>query len=240
MLRLDASNPKTMPDLIEEVIPPNRVHLLAGLSDAGKTRWVIPAMLQWEAGLNVLGRASHPCPWAYVAGDRTIEEARETIRDMSLDPDAIRIIPAFGKHNKNWVNILLAASALRPQPRLLVVEGFGDLCEGERKFEVREFLSRVIAICQGGTDFPDGLTILGVMESPKLKPAERYSNPRQRVSGVSAWGYHTSTVLLVEAVPGDDAMETSDRTFWVCTKRGKRRKLEAHFDDRGILTVSNY
>src|SRR5260221_9687737 len=92
--------------LIEEVLPTRRVHLLGGVSDAGKTRWVIPAMLDWEDRKEVLGRASHPVPWAYVIGDRTHQEAKDTMHTMGINPDRIRCIPAFGRENKNYLKVL--------------------------------------------------------------------------------------------------------------------------------------
>lgn len=227
-----------MPALIDEVLPSNRVHLLAGVSDAGKTSWAIPTLIKWSNGEEVLGRRSHPVPWAYVAGDRIVEEAEDKVHQMGYTLNDIRIIPAFGKHNKNWINILIAASAMEPKPGLLVVEGFSDLPDGESKKEVREFLGSVSAFCQGPTvEFPKGITILGIVESPKPKPGEKYANPRHRVSGVSAWGYHSSTVIIIEGIEKDEALEQPYRQIWVCPKTGLRRKLGATFDERGRLLV---
>lgn len=224
-----------MPYLIDEVLPTNRIHLLGGVSDAGKTRWVLPAMLDWEAGKNVLGRASHPCPWAYVIGDRLEVEAHDTMNSMGINPASVRCIPAFGAHNKNWLQILIAAAALRPIPQLLVIEGFSDLPETDTRVGVRTFLGSVGSFCQGAKEFPQGLTILGIVESPKQKPFERYKNPRHRVSGVSAWGYHSSTILLLEGDKGDDELLLPTRTLWVCMKNGIRRKVQAAFDQKGRL-----
>src|SRR5258707_15300982 len=114
--------PKT-PCLIDDILPTHRVHLLAGVSDAGKTRWVIPPMLDWAAGRPVLERTSRPKPWAYVIGDRTQREAADTMADMGIDIDTIPCIPAFGPH-RSANEILLAAQRMNPQPQLLVWEGF--------------------------------------------------------------------------------------------------------------------
>jgi hypothetical protein len=158
---------------------------------------------------------------------------------MGIDPFRIRCIPAFGRENKTVNEILIAASRMDPVPELLVWEGFQDAPEGERKKDVRSFLCNMAAYCEGDRGFPRGLTILGIVESPKLKPAERYPNPRQRVSGVSAWGYHTSTILLLESVEGDPSFLQPDRVLWVCIKNGKRRQLAASFDAKGRLVVQN-
>lgn len=221
--------------LVDDVLPARRVHLLGGVSDAGKTRFILPALLDWEQSKPFLGRASHPVPWAYVVGDRPLVEAQDTISSMGHNPASIRMIPAYGLHNKNWYEIVRAARALVPIPQLLVIEGFGDLPNGEHKKEIRGFLSDVSAYCESTADFPSGLTILGIMESPKLKPNEKYRNPRQRVSGVSSWGFHTSTVIIIES--DDEECTGPDRTFWVCMKGAQRRKLRGSFDTQGRLIV---
>lgn len=225
-----------MSDLIDGVLPSHRVHLLGGISDAGKTRWVLPAMIDWAQGLPIFGNTSHPAPWAYVAADRTVQEANETIANLGLNPPDIRIIPAFGLHNKSALEILRAALKLEPIPELLVWESFQDMC-GEQKSDIKEFLGSMCAYCEANQEFPNGLTILGVVESPKQKPYERYANPRQRISGRSAWSYHTSTNILIEATTGDEEMLTPTRTVWVCAKGKQRRKLAANFDPQGRLLV---
>lgn len=222
--------------LVEKILPARRVHLLAGVSDAGKTRFIIPAMLNWQAGKPFLGYESHPAPWAYVAGDRTMEEAQDTIGSMGIDPADVPMIPAFGKDDKAINKIMLTAVAMNPRPQLLVIEGFSDLVGGhDTRRDVRAFLSNVSAYCNNSVEFPDGLTVLGIVETPKMKPAEQYANPRQRVSGVSSWGFHTSTVMLIEYLKADKDCESQERMIWACMKNSIRRKFAAQFDENGRL-----
>ena len=228
-----------IPCLIDDVLPTHRVHLLAGVSDAGKTRFVIPAMLDWALGKPVLERPSHPKPWAYVIGDRTQREAADTMNDMGIDIDAIPCIPAFGQDRKTANEILLAAQKMTPQPQLLVWEGFHDAPDGERKKDVQSFLSRMAMNCEDERSFPKGLTILGICESPKLKPAERYPNPRQRVSGVSAWGFHSSTILLIENIENDPSYLQPQRIIWICSKIAIRRQVLATFNEKGRLVATD-
>lgn len=217
-----------MADLVEDILPPRRVHLLGGESDAGKTRFIIPALKEWEKGGLFLGKPGHPVPWAYVIGDRLLEEAHDTVRDMGFEPSSIPMIPAFGPDNKNWPQIVRAVAELKPIPSLLVIEGFGELVDDPpTRKRVRNFLSDVSSYCGPGTELPEGMTVLGIVESPKMKPSERYANPRQRISGVSAWGYHTSTVMLIENE--DPEGLSAERTIWVCMKNAKRLKIAARF-----------
>lgn len=224
-----------MSDLIDILLPRHRVHVLGGVSDAGKTRFIIPAMLDFASGKPLFAHTSHPVPWAYVSGDRSLQEARDTINSMKINPDTISIIPAFGKDDKNLTQILSCASQLRPRPELLIIEGFQDMPLGDRRKEVRSFLSAANAHCQPSSEFPNGLTLIGILESPKMRPNEKYANPRQRISGVSSWGFHTSTVMLLEATKDDPAYETEYRDIWFCVKNGKRTKYSLIFDEKGRL-----
>lgn len=224
--------------LIDEILPTHRVHLLGGVSDAGKTRFIVPTMLQWEKGLPVMGRTSHPRPWAYVVGDRSMREAAETMATMGIDVNAIRCIPAFGAEKRNRLAVLTMAQQMKPVPELLVWEGFQDVC-GEKKHEVQNMLSEMNGHCEDKIGFPKGLTVLGIVESPKLKPNERYPNPRSRVSGVSAWGYHSSTILLIEGTEADPSLCEPHRVVWVCSKIARRRQLLASFNERGQLLIVN-
>jgi len=224
-------------DLIDDTLLAQRIHLLGGVSDAGKTRWGIPAFLDWEQGLPVLGRNSHPVPWAYVAGDRDEIELYDSLNTMGLPKNCLRVIPAFGRQRKGYLQVLEAAASMRPIPEFLFWEGFSDLPDGERKVHIAEFLGIMSSYCPPSKQFPNGLAYLGVVESPKQKPYERYPNPRQRISGCSAWAYHSSTVILIEGTAKDLALETDQRDFWVCAKNAKRRRLNACFDARGRLIV---
>jgi hypothetical protein len=212
---------------LQDVLTPRRVHLLGGVSDAGKTRFILPALLAW---------ATAP-PWVYVVGDRTLEDAQDSMRDMGIAPANVPTIPAFGEHNRaTWLEVKLAVDKWAPQAELIVVEGFQDLCPGQgRKNEVREFLSGVSSYLNPSLQHPNGITILGVVESPKLKPHEVYPNPRQRVSGVSAWGYHASTIMLVESAAKDESFAQPQRILWICHKAQARRKVDGCFDSNNRL-----
>lgn len=223
-------------DLIEDILTPNRVHLLGGASDVGKTRWLLPMLMDWEKGRDVLGRKSHPVPWAYISGDRIQLEVHETLTKLGIPIAAVRVIPASGFHHKDWLAAFQAAAELRPVPQLLVVEGFSQMA-GDKRFEVYEFLEDMLAWCQPSVQFPAGLTILGVVESPKQKPYERYPNPRQRIAGSSLWGYKASTILLIESTKADPEMLTGNRVFYCCPKNAQRRQLNAIFDAQGRLIV---
>ena len=208
--------------LIESCLPAQEVHLLAGVSDAGKTRWLFHMLLEWEQGKDIFGLKSSPVPWLYVAGDRTERAAIRTLQDMNLNPNSIPLLPAFGSAHKPLHAII--EEAHKRGAHRLVIEGFQKFVEGTGQFrDVQHFLENM----SGYTDpsrLNGGLTILGVVESPKLKPNERYDDPRQRVSGVSAWGYYSNTIFLIERLRADlkAGKDSPRRMMYVCPKHGKR------------------
>jgi hypothetical protein len=222
--------------LIESVLPAQEVHLLAGVSDAGKTRWLFHMLLEWEQGKDIFGLKSKPVPWLYVAGDRTERAAIRTLQDMNMNPNSIPLLPAFGSAHKPLRAII--EEAHKRGAHLLVIEGFQKFVEGTGQFrDVQHFLEDM----SGYTDpssLNGGLTILGVVESPKLKPNERYDDPRQRVSGVSAWGYYSNTIFLIERLRADlkAGKDSPRRMMYVCPKQGKRLEMEGGFDSQGHLT----
>jgi len=217
-------------DLIERILPTPRIHLLGGNSNAGKTRFILPMMRQWEAGKPIMGFPSHPVPWAYVVGDRLLVEAEATMKDMGISPKTVPMIPAFGPDNKNWHQVMREAARLHLG--LLVWEGFSDFNPGrDHRKDVREFLSNVSALCYANEFHEGGLAIIGIMESPKMRPMERYNDPRQRISGVASWGYHSSTVMLIEAADPKDLSNT-ERKLYVSVKNGTSFETDGRFDLR--------
>lgn len=225
------------PYLIDGILPTQEVNLLAGVSDAGKTRWLFHWILDWADGKKVLGYKTTPVPWVYVSGDRTERNAIRTLQCMGVDPDRIPLIPAFGAQEKSRDKIMEEIAKRGAQ--FAIIEAFQSLVDAPgHGHQVKSFLSKMSAFTENYKMFPNGLTILGVVESPKLKPNERYTDPRQRVSGVSAWGYYSQTIFLIER-PDPKATDDPRRVLYVCPKQGKRYELSGAFDDQGHLSFDS-
>lgn len=221
------------PYLIDSILPTQEVNLLSGVSDAGKTRWLFHWLLDWAQGRKVLGYRTTPVPWVYVSGDRTERNTIRTIRDMHIDPDLIPRIPAFGGDEKDMAKIMYEVAKMGAQ--FAVIEAFQSFVEAPGlAHQVKKFLSRMSAYTEDYKMFPNGLTILGVVESPKLKPNERYTDPRQRVSGVSGWAYYSQTIFLIER-PNPKLTDDPNRTLFVCPKQGRRYELDGTFNELGHL-----
>lgn len=211
--------------LIDEILRKNAIHLLAGPSGAGKSRWLFDTLLSWEQGTPILDYKSHPVPWCYIASDRTIESVSYTMKTMGIDPTKINMIPAWDE-NLDMTAIL---NACKPY-QFAVIESFGSFVPPPTNAHcVKNFLNATHRRARA-----QGLTILGIMESPKMKPSERYENPRQRISGVASWAHFAETVYLVEFAESKDP-GNPNRVLYVCPRDGKSLVIEGRFDATGHL-----
>ena len=217
---------------LDTILPRNRVNLLAGVRDAGKTRFILPAMLAWPT--------PQP-PWAYVAADRSILDAQQTILDMNYKVSDIPVVSAYGRKHMNWRQVVAALIEMDPRPEIVVVEAFQDFAESINKRNlVHEFMNDVDAYCQPSHEFPNGLTILGMTGAPKQSMRDRYPDPTQRVPGTSIWVERASAVFVVESAAKDLALTASDRVLYVCRKHGgPRLVLTGQFDGNNRLVFPN-
>lgn len=214
--------------LVDVILPYHEVHLLGGPSGAGKTRWLMQQLLLWELGEDFLGYHSHPAPWVYVAGDRSLESVERTLGGMGIDYRKINVIPAW---DKNMGLCEIMDSIKHSKAKLAVWESFGSFVEEPgRSKQVKAFINRMCGFCRDADT-----TILGVMESPKMKPYERYENPRQRISGAAGWGHFSETVLLVEPDDPDNIDSVPYRTLTCCPRNGPEQHIPLCFDPMGRL-----
>jgi len=218
--------------IIEKILPTKRVHLLAGISSAGKSRFALPALIMWNACLPVLGLKSYPVPWCVVCGDRPLDDIQDTLESMEFPLEQVPVIPAFGKYAKTFLQVMEKIED--GGYKFIFWEGFDMLVKNPNNpNEVKELLSNVSAYCE------EGITVLGTVGIAKLKPSEIYPNPRQLVSGSTIWERATSSNLIILATnPGD--IEDGGRILHACLKNSSSFSVEGRFNDRGILTFDDY
>lgn len=222
---------------LDNLLLRNCVHLLAGMRDAGKTRFILPAMLDWQAMPN-----STCPPWAYVAADRSLRDAHRTIIDMGYQVRDVPLIPGYGRQQKkSWLDVVLVLAKITPRPEIVIVEAFQDLCESSNKRHlVHEFMNYVDAYCEPSTDFPNGLTVLGMTGTPKQTIRNRYPDPAQRVPGSTCWVERASTIFVVESAdPKTLSLVQPERTLFVCRKVGPRLVLNGAFTTQNRLYFPN-
>ena len=222
--------------IIEDLVPKHEVHLIAGVSGAGKTTWLFHTLLDWQKGLPVLGFKSNPVPWCYVAADRSLAAANRTMAKMAIPPGSFPMVSAHGADKKSWDQIADVLAEMEVE--MAVVEGFAGLLEGNGSGSHREvgnFMHKVCEDCAPSKQFPNGLTIIGVVESPKSKQNEKYSLPRQRVSGVATWGHMSDCIFLIEHMHPEQHGHPGRKLF-VCPRIGKDIEFIGGFKGTNHLT----
>lgn len=212
---------------LDTILPRQRVNLLAGVRDAGKTRFILPAMLNW----------TNCPPWAYVAADRSILDAQQTIIDMNYKLSDVPLVSAYGRKHMSWSDVIRTLEQTNPRPEIAVVEAFQDFSESiNKRDKVHEFMNWVDSFCQPSREFPNGLTIIGMTGSPKQSMRDRYPDPTQRVPGTSIWVERASAVFVVESNDNKLSLTGSDRKLYVCRKHGgPRLELTGAFDQDNRL-----
>lgn len=218
--------------LIDLILPCNKIHLLAGISSAGKTRWAIPSLMMFDAAMPVLGLKSHPVPWCMVCRDRPLSDAQDSITRMGFNVDDVKIIPAFGAYRKP--DYLIFEEIKKIGAKFVFWEGFDFMVKNPSSHgEVENFLNGIAAYCD------EGLTILGTVGVAKLKPHETYENPRQLIAGSTVWERVTSTNMIVQPI---DPLDIGDprRLLHVSLKNDKSFVVAGKFDDNGLLVFDGH
>jgi len=214
------------------ILPPGRVHLLAGISSSGKSRFAVPALIMGAAGLAGLTLMRKQTPWCIVSRDRQLEDVQGMVTKMGFDLDSVHIIPAFGKHAKPRYQIFEIIH--KHDFQFVLWEGIDlEVNNPNNPHDVSELLSSVTAHCQ------DGLTVLGTVGVAKLKPAETYQNPRQLVAGSSIWERCTHTNMVIMPINPLD-IEDGRRLLYVSLKDDPSFAVAGEFGERGILAFEGY
>lgn len=219
------------PYIVDKIFARRQIHLLGGISSSGKSRLMIRGcMAALDCGLPLWGQRSRITPWCLVSSDRPIEDPRSTIASFGVDPSTVKIIGAFGKHEKSQFQIMEAIE--KTKSRFVLWEGFDCMVKNPNSpYEVREFLSNLTAYCED-----DDLTILGTVGVPKLKPHEAYENPRQLIGGTTIWERCTGTNLLLTTIKPKDVAD-GRRRLYVCLKDHASFQLDGKFNAQGALEM---
>lgn len=162
--------------------------------------------------------------------DRSYASVETTLLSLDIDPLDINVIPAVDMGYSSISQVIDHAKRVRA--RLIVIEMFGYLLQGQHNNDsVRQFMG---AVTRALSD--EGLTIIGTMPAPKMKPHERYKDPRQRISGPAAWGHCAETIFLVERDP--KLPENSpQRVIEVLPRNGAHEIFRARFHKNGRLMM---
>ena len=216
--------------IVDTIFPCGEIHLVAGPTGAGKTRWLFDTLLDWQTGKDVLGYKSYPAPWVYLSCDRSAKSVNRTLETMGIDTKDIPLVAAMDR-KMSMSQVLDAAAEYKA--KLVVVESFGSFVEVPTTGSVKRFFYGLRSFLN-----ETGAAIIGVVESPKMKPRERYENPRQRISGVATWGHYAETIVLIEPIVSDS--KSSPRRITVCPRNAPEIYLRASFEHGRLVVTGEY
>lgn len=220
---------KTPEFLVEGILPANEVHLICGVSGAGKTTWTFQEFLApYLKGQEVFGHQSHLVSTTYIALDRTSASVARTLDRLSLKAeitqiiclgDVVKAIP--DKKKRSLEAILQMALTKFPDTKLFVVEGFALMAGALTKdyATVGWLMQDASVYCE-----KHSVTIIGICHAPKLKKDEKFQHSRENVLGSMSWAAYGETIIVldldeklnqvsVKVLPRNAAAESQDYNF---------------------------
>jgi hypothetical protein len=222
--------------LVDAILPTEEVHLIGGSSGSGKTTWALQFLTAWSAGESFFGYDSHPLPFVYISGDRSSRGVERTMRRMDIEPSTIPFLSAVDLAEYSAEKMIHLALQRHPHAKLIVIEGMSSLVPGGKASMidfalVRKFLTSLTRFCQ-----KRHVTILGVVHSPKTKKGEEYENPRERISGSTAWAAFSETIILIERKSLGNPKNTLRRLF-LLPRNAPEQLFEMDFRDGLLVPV---
>jgi AAA domain len=224
--------------LVEQILPAGEFHVIGGPSGGGKTTLIMQLVTDWTAGRPVFGYSSYPRPFVYVSLDRGEKSLRRTLRRCGIDPDTFPYVcplsttkPVLGFQDLVEHFIKPRFPEVIAAGGVIIIEGVTTLMPGAGKANdytaTFKFFSYLSAFCS-----ETGISIIGVMHSPKMRESERYLNPRQRLMHSVAIGAIAETIILSE--PSFESPIKLDRIVTVLPRNAPEQEFRMRLDENGM------
>lgn len=221
--------------IVDPILPVGEIHLIAGSSGAGKTRFILQALKQWHQGKPFLGYKSNPCPFIYVSCDRSAASVEETLETLDLSPSDIPFIDGRGfvRHGTESFNELFKeVNRTYPEARLLVVESIGQLVPTKgQHLDYYQATGRFLIDLSNHIS-KRGLTILGTVHCPKQRKNAELADPRQFVLGSVAWGAFAETLIVIARNSPEDPADRG-RKLWLLPRNAPEETYDFEVNHRG-------
>lgn len=203
---------------VDGLWPKKRLNLVCGSSGAGKTRWMLPQLIELKRkGVKVL----------YTCCDRTIEDAQDTMSEMGFDPTELPTVSFMSVADSEWTPDGLYALTAGIEHDLLFVETIGALCENIMDMhKVLKFGRRINNYMK-----LSGASVWGSSWCPKTKEGEKFVRTRDNVMGSAAWPGISGTIVYIEATERG----SSEREVTIMPRSGPERLENYRFNESGVL-----
>ncbi len=184
--------------IVDRVFPSGSLHIITGPSGIGKTTWLLPMMREWAEGRPILGHASHPCDWVYVALDRGILDTDRTMRRLNIhdwDAPVYSMEEIIAKDSNGRITAeptIFQITSKFPNAKLIVLEGLQGFLPNTGKGQSQNKADQLWCMQIRDRILNKGKTIIAVNHSPK---SAEYANDRENMLGSQALIGAASTII---------------------------------------------
>lgn len=204
------------------------LHLIQGSSGTLKTSFALTMLRAQERCEEFIGRGTWGERYLVVWQDRSEEELERQLDNMSIPRDEVPYVVPTPEQQALHVDKALEQiwDAQKIKPDVMLVEGI-DLwanCDVKEMTHVRSLATNVRTFAK-----EQEVSVIATLGMPKMKPRERYTVPRDRAFGSSAWARVADTVVDITL---DE--ETQVRHLQVLSRTGPVQKVEFAFEN-GVL-----
>lgn len=218
--------------MIDKLFPSGGVHILAGPSCAGKTRWLFQSIAAWTALSPILGAPplEQPPSWLYIPAEPTDGGARKLARHYSLDDSPLLEIAALHLNRSQPLQDLLANL---PENRYIAIESAVRCLPTGNLNSYADVHSFLEAFSQAAK--LKNSTFILTHPTSKTKDGEGYSSVRERLLGSVAWGAFSDNVVLIEPRTPSNESDPSRLLRFSPRSGSSGARYLLKFNDRGEL-----
>jgi hypothetical protein len=220
------------------VMPLGRIHILAGASGTGKTRWLFQLIDAMAKGEDFMGYKTQWHPMVYCAFDRQVDEQEETMRAVGLDPGIVPHewlrVPDLprdqGQKDRRLEEIVRGLINKYPATKIFIFDALYILAaHGQMNNYVimAEWLQRIGEMCR-----EQGITVIGVVHSSKQRKGNEITDPRYAAQGSVATGGFTSCQVVAESPSTEDPEK---RLIHIYPRNAPQATFPLVMNNKGIL-----
>lgn len=198
-------SPEVRAYIINDILPINEVHLIAGSSGSGKTTLAWQIIEAIKLGKPIFDHPTFPQNMAYIACDRKLQSIIDTKHRAGITVD----IPTWSavSHNisRDYQAISTFAKQHVPDLQLLWIDGFSRLCPKGDINDYQTVSDFLVGVTRGCTN---GFTIIGLAHDAKQRKGHEYTMARERIIGSAAWGGFSDTIIHIAHTDPENTADT--------------------------------
>ena len=202
--------------LIDDILPTNQLHMLAGAHHSGKTFLLLQMLDDFRQGKMIWERRSHPVPFVYLTCDRNPEKFQERLNLMGIKdlPFVSAMDLKFKPSGWKWSQRLTALRQLInhgrqkvPNAELFIIDPL-TLFVGGKSNDYSGLFGQLYEINQMARE--EKITPLSSWHAGKLKKLDQFVRPEDRIlgSGGGIGGAIETLLFLTGAKETQDGLAT--------------------------------